>query len=154
MSEIKAKLKSAVVEAMKAKDQLRLTALRTISSAIKQKEIDDRVDLADLDVIAILQKQLKQAEESLEQALQAKRAELIAEAEKTVAIVKEFLPAAMSPQELLDAVKKIVTELRAKGGLPEGAKAMGAVMGSVRAVVAGRADGKSIQEAVKAALGN
>jgi uncharacterized protein YqeY len=96
---------------------------------------------------------IKQSTESLEQAKSAGRADLQAEVEKEISIIKEFLPEQMSEADVLNKIKNIVADLKAKGSLPEGAKAMGMVMKEAMAVVGSKAEGRVIQAAVKSALG-
>ncbi len=147
-SEIQAKIKSHIVEAMKKRDQARLDTLRLFSAALKQKEIDERKELTDLEVIAILQKQLKQLEESLAQAKTAGRAESVAELEAQQGIIKEYLPKSLSPEELGEIVKQSVAALKAAGALPDGPKAMGAIMKEVREKAQGK-DESSIRLEIK-----
>lgn len=151
--ELKARLQKSMTEAMKAKDASRLQSIRLMWNALRKREIDDRKDLNDQDIEKILLTMIKQSTESLEQAKSAGRADLQAEVEKEISIIKEFLPEQMSEADVLNQIKNIVAELKAKGSLPEGAKAMGMVMKEAMAAVGSKAEGRVIQAAVKSALG-
>ncbi|MBP7843830.1 MAG: GatB/YqeY domain-containing protein [Proteobacteria bacterium] len=151
--ELKARLQKSMTEAMKAKDASRLQSIRLMWNALRKREIDDRKDLSDQDIEKILLTMIKQSTESLEQAKSAGRADLQAEVEKEISIIKEFLPEQMSEADVLNKIKNIVADLKAKGSLPEGAKAMGMVMKEAMAVVGSKAEGRVIQAAVKSALG-
>jgi uncharacterized protein YqeY len=151
--ELKARIQKAMTEAMKAKDSARLQSIRLMWNAVRKKEIDDRKDLNDQDVEKLLLTMLKQTGESLDQAKSAGRADLQAEVEAEIAIIKEFLPEQLSEADVLKIIQGVVADLKAGGNLPEGAKAMGAVMKEAMAKVGGKAEGKVIQAAVKSALG-
>jgi hypothetical protein len=142
-----------MTEAMKAKEALRLSAIRNAWSAIRKKEIDDDKDLDDAGIMKVLQTQAKQLRESIEQFSAAARKELVEESEAQLKIIMEFLPKAISPQELEAKVRKIVERLKGAGTLGEGPKAMGPVMKEVNAEVGASAEGKTIQETVRRVLG-
>lgn len=153
MSQLKDKVQATMKDAMRAKDALKLQAVRLIWNGIRKKEIDERKDLDDAGVERVLLTLQKQNAESLEQAKAAAREDAIAELEIESAVLKSFLPEAMSSDELNLIVIKVITDLKASGKLPAGGAGMGMAMKEVMALVASRADGKSIQSAVKAALG-
>ena len=144
---LKERIKNDIKEAMKAKDTERRDALRLLSSAMKQIEVDERKELSDDDVIAIIQKQIKQRNDAAQQYKDAGRDELY---DKEIAEIKYFeayLPAQLNDTELESAVKAIIEKTGA-----ENMKDMGKVMGVASKELAGRADGKRISGCVKRLL--
>jgi hypothetical protein len=140
-------IKDSVKDAMRAKDKVRLGALRQITAAIKQAEVDNRADMSDDDVIAILTKMGKQRREALDQFVAAGRDDL-AEVERVeLAIIEEFLPAALSFEEIAAAIESALAEAGASS-----IKDMGAVMNILRPKIQGRADMSAVSGQVKAAL--
>lgn len=136
---------------MKAKDATRLQILRLMWNGVRKKEIDERKDLNDAEVEKTLLTQIKQINETLEQAKTAGRPEAVAEAENELRVLKEFLPEALPEAE----VQKIVQGLfeKMKDSLPAGNAGMGALMKAAMAEVGSRSEGKVIQGAVRKALG-
>jgi hypothetical protein len=133
--------------AMRAKDAARLSAVRLILAAIKQKEVDERVELADADVLAILEKMIKQRRESIAQFEKASRSDLV-EAEKfELGVLAAYLPRQMGDAELEQAVAAAVSEAGATG-----VKDMGKVMALLRPRLAGRADLGKVSGLVKSRL--
>jgi uncharacterized protein YqeY len=121
--------------AMRAKEPARLSAIRLILAAIKQKEVDERVELSDADVVAVLEKMVKQRRESIAQYEKASRADL-ADAEKfELQVLTGYLPRQMGDAEILQEVEKAVSESNASG-----VKDMGKVMALLKGRLAGRAD--------------
>lgn len=153
MSELKSRLQKSIAETMKAKDAARLQVLRLMFNNIRKKEIDDRKDLTDAEVEKVFLTQIKQVQESLEQAKSANRPESIAEAELELKTIKEFLPEQMDGAAVEKIVADTLTELKATGTLPAGGAAMGALMKAAMAKIGSRAEGKLIQGAVKKSLG-
>lgn len=137
--------------AMKAKNPPRLQSIRAAWNAIRKKEIDTRVDLTDAEVEKALLTLLKQSQESLDQAKTANRPETVAEIEAEMNVLKEFLPKALSAEELAAVVAKIYEPL--KGKLPTGGAGMGMLMKAVMAEVGAQASGGDIQAQVKKTLG-
>ena len=133
--------------AMRAKDSERLGTIRLLLAAIKQKEIDERVVLDDVAVIAIVDKLMKQRKDSIEAFLKAERSDLADKEATELTVLQAYLPARLSMEEVTAAVKAIVTELGATGPGD-----MGKVMGAVKAQLAGKADMGQVSAAVKAAL--
>lgn len=147
---LKQSINDAVKQAMKAKQSARLATLRFLQAAIKQKEVDERVELGDAEVLAIIEKQIKQRKESIAAFEQAGRTET-AEAEKAeLAVLAEFLPEQASDEEIAAEVAKAVAELAAQG--ISGAPAMGKAMGILKAKLTGRADMSKVSQQLKAAL--
>ncbi len=133
--------------AMKAKEIERRDALRLLSSALKQVEVDERKELSDDDVIAIIQKQIKQRNDAAAQYKAAGRDELYDKEMAEIAIYETYLPAQLDDAALEAAVKAIIEKSGAAS-----MKEMGKVMGLASKVLAGQADGKRISACVKALL--
>ena len=133
--------------AMRARDAARLSAVRLILAAIKQKEIDERIELTDADVVGVLEKMAKQRRESIAQFESAARADL-AEAEKfELGVLTGYLPQQMSDAEVQEAVASAVSQANASG-----VKDMGKVMAILKGRLAGRADMGRVSALVKAKL--
>jgi uncharacterized protein YqeY len=137
-----------VKTAMRARDQRRLTALRLITAAIKQIEIDKRIEMDDPAVLAVLDKMVKQRRDSLEQYENAGRDDLAAQEEFELELISVYLPEALSEDELAALIKQVMAETGASS-----IRDMGAVMNKLRAQVQGRADMKAVSNAVKTQLG-
>lgn len=151
MSTLKETIKSAMITAMKAREADRVLVLRNINSAIKKIEVDERKELSDDEVLKVIIKMEKQVRESLVQAKELGREEMIKESEFEIATFQEFLPKQMSEAELLAIVKQVHAEV--KDSLPAGGAAMGMMMKNVMAKVGASADGKAVQSAVKSVMG-
>jgi len=133
--------------AMRARDAARLSAVRLILAAIKQKEVDERVELADGDVVAIIEKMIKQRRESIAQFEKAARNDL-AEAEKfELGVLSAYLPQQMSDAEIQDEIAAAVAASAASG-----IKDMGKVMAVLKPRLAGRADMGKVSGLVKSRL--
>lgn len=133
--------------AMRAKDSERLGTIRLLTAAIKQKEVDERVELDDAAVIAVIDKMVKQRKDSITAFEQGGRADLAAKEQAEMAVLAAYLPARLSADEIAAEVKAIVAELGASGPGD-----MGKVMAAVKARLAGKADMGQVSAAVKAAL--
>ena len=144
-------LKDQVTEdmktAMRAKDSERLGTIRLLLAACKQKEIDERVVLDDVAVIAIIDKMIKQRKDSIEAFTKAARQDMADKEAQEITVLTGYLPARLSADEVMAAVKAIVTDLGASGPGD-----MGKVMGAAKAALAGKADMGQVSAAVKAAL--
>ena len=134
-------------DAMRAKDAMRLGTIRMLLAAVKLKEIDDRVEVDDTMAIAIVDKLIKQRKDSIEAYVKAERPELAAIEQAEIEVLKAYLPARMSAQEVTNAVQAIIAELGATGPGD-----MGKVMGAVKTQLAGKADMGQVSAAVKAGL--
>lgn len=150
MSELKIRIADAVKDAMRAKATERLGTLRFLQAAIKQREVDERKDLTDSEVTAIIEKQIKQRRESIAAFEQAGRVETAAQETAEMAILKEFLPEAATDAEIANAIDKALAEVSALG--ISGAPAMGKVMAILKQALAGRADMSTLSAQVKAKL--
>ena len=149
---LKDKITDDMKTAMRAKDSERLNTIRLLLAAIKQKEVDERVVLDDVAVIAIVDKQIKQRKDSITAFTQAKRMDLADKESAELKVMEGYLPARMSAEEVMAAVKAIVAGLGAELGRPATPADMGKVMGAVKAQLAGKADMGQVSAAVKAAL--
>jgi uncharacterized protein len=134
--------------AMKAKETKKRDALRLLTSALKQVEVDERKELSDDDVITIILKQVKSRNDSLTQYKEAGRDELAQQEADEIAFYMPYLPLQMSDEELAIAVGEIIVKVGATS-----MKDMGKVMGTASKELAGKADGKRINEMVKKLLG-
>jgi uncharacterized protein YqeY len=150
MSELKIRIADAVKDAMRAKAAERLGTLRFLQAAIKQREIDERKELSDAEVTAIIEKQIKQRRESIAAFEQAGRVETAAQETAEMAILKEFLPQAATQAEVVGAIDAALAEVAAQG--ISGAPAMGKVMAILKLALAGRADMSALSAQVKAKL--
>ena len=133
--------------AMRAKDSVRLGAIRLLLSAIKQREVDERIELTDADLIAVIEKMLKQRRDSIAAFESANRTDL-ADIEKfEVGVLQTYMPKQLSDDEL----NQIITQVIADSGAT-GVKDMGKVVGLVRPLVAGVADMGKVSGLIKARL--
>jgi uncharacterized protein YqeY len=144
---LKARIQEDVKTAMRAHERERLAALRLVTAGIKQKEVDERIELNDEQVLAVLDKMVKQRRESLEQYEQAGRDDLAARERFELDLIQSYLPEPLDAAALADLIRSTIAELGA-GSLRD----MGAVMNALRPQVQGRADMKAVSEAVKAQL--
>ncbi len=144
---LKETLTEAVKTAMKAKEMDKVKLLRNVQAAIKQIEIDEQITLDDKGVLALLQKQIKQRNESLTIYQQNGREDLASKEQFEIAIISEFLPAQLSEDELNAIIAATISELGASG-----MKDMGKVMNAVKDKTSGQADPAVISGLVKKAL--
>ncbi len=135
-------------DAMRAKDSARLGAIRLLQAAIKQREVDERIEMTDADVIAAIEKMLKQRRDSIAAFESANRTDL-ADIEKfEVSVLQTYMPQQLSEE----AINQIITQVIADTGA-QGAKDIGKVVGLVRPLVAGVADMGKVSGMIKARLG-
>ena len=145
------RLKDQITEdmktAMRAKDSVRLGAIRLLLAAIKQREVDERIELTDADVITVIEKMLKQRRDSITAFESAKRTDL-ADIEKfEVTVLQTYMPKQMSEAEISAIVDQVIADSGAQG-----AKDMGKVVGLVKPLVAGMADMGKVSGLIKAKL--
>ena len=145
---LKTQIQEDVKTAMRARDQKRLTALRLITAAIKQIEVDQRIEVDDQVVLAVLDKMVKQRRESLEQYESAGRDDLAAQEQFELDLLSVYMPEALSDNEVAALIKQALADTGATS-----IRDMGAVMNKLRGDVQGRADMKAVSSAVKAQLG-
>ena len=144
---LKARVTEDMKTAMRAKDAARLSAIRLVLAAIKQREVDERKEMADADVLAVIEKMLKQRRDSISQYEAASRHDL-AETEKfEVGVLSGYMPQQLSDAEITQEVRALITAVGASGPAD-----MGKVMGAVKAKLAGRADMGKVSAIVKSSL--
>lgn len=147
-SEIKAQIAEAVKDAMRAKDKQRLGVLRIMMSEFKRIEVDERIELDDSRVLAVLDKQVKQRRDSAQQFADAGRQELCDQENFEISVIQEFLPSSLSSDEISQIIMAAIAETGA-----EGMRDMGKVMAIVKPQVQGRADVGEVSKLVKDQLG-
>ena len=144
---LKARIQEDVKQAMRAHQRDQLAALRLVTAAMKQKEVDERIELSDEQVLAVLDKMVKQRRESLDQFLQAGREDLAAKEQFELDLIQGYLPEPLSEDQLADLIRSTIDKLGASS-----IRDMGAVMNALRGQVQGRADMKAVSQAVKTQL--
>ncbi|MFB3077447.1 MAG: GatB/YqeY domain-containing protein [Lysobacterales bacterium] len=145
---LKTRILDDVKHAMRARERDSLAALRLITAAIKQKEVDERIELDDGQVLGVLDKMVKQRRESLEQFELAGREDLAKKERFELSLIQTYLPEPLGEDELAALILSTITELGASS-----IRNMGQVMNTLRSQVQGRADMKAVSQAVKQQLG-
>ncbi|MBN8747365.1 Yqey-like protein [Xylophilus ampelinus] len=144
---LKQQISDDMKAAMRAKESERLATIRLLLAAVKQKEVDERIELDDAAIVGVIDKMIKQRKDSIAAFTQAGRTELADKEAAEIKVIEAYLPQRMSAEEVAAEVKAIVAELGAKG-LGD----MGKVMGVVKTRLAGKAEMGQVSAAVKAAL--
>lgn len=147
MSEIKTALMSDIKACMKSGDKDRLAVLRLVSAAVKQREVDDRIDMTDPEMIIILDKMAKQRRESIEQFNKGGRDDLSAVEQKELEIIQAYLPKQLSEEEIQALIDTAVSDTGASE-----IRDMGKVMGVLKPQLQGRADMSAVSAKIKAKL--
>ncbi len=147
MSELKTRINEAVKTAMRAGDKSRLGTLRLITAALKQREVDERKELTDDDVVATLAKMVKQRRESIAQFQQAGRDDLADRELAEIAVISDFLPQPLTDAEIDRLIAQAIAETGAVG-----IRDMGKVMAALKPQIQGRADPAAISSRVKQRL--
>lgn len=145
---LKVEIQEDIKTAMKAKEAFRLATLRLLSAAMKQKEVDERVELDDAAVLAIIEKLIKQRKDSISQFEKAGRQDLVDAEKNELDILAAYLPAQMGDAEIAAAIDAAMTSTGAAGP-----KDMGKLMGVLKPQLAGKADMGKVSALVKAKLG-
>ncbi len=145
---LKPKIQSEMKTAMKSGDKNRLGAIRLMMAAIKQREVDERTSLDNDQIIAILDKMVKQRRESIKMYSDANRVDLVEVEQAEIQVIKEFLPEALSEGEIDKMINDAVQETGA-----ESMRDMGKVMGKLRPLMQGRADMATVSSRIKTILG-
>ena len=145
---LKAQISEDMKTAMRAKDMQKLGVIRLLQAAIKQREVDERIELDDDAVIAAIEKMLKQRRDSIAAFEGANRMDLADQEKFEVTVLQAYLPAQLSEDEINAIIAKVVAETGAAG-----AKDIGKVVGAVKPLVAGKADMAKVSGLIKAALG-
>ncbi|MDD2728828.1 GatB/YqeY domain-containing protein [Malikia sp.] len=138
--------------AMRAKDTERLGTIRLLLAAIKQKEVDEQLQLDDAQVVAVVDKMLKQRKDSITAFEQAGRDDLAAKEKSEATVLQAYLPARLSAEEVTAAVQAVVAGVTAELGRAPAAADMGKLMAAAKAALAGKAEMAQVSAAVKAAL--
>lgn len=144
MSELKQRISDAMKDAMRAKDKVRLQAIRLIMAEFKRIEVDERIELDDSRIIAVLDKMLKQRRDSIQQFTQANRQDLVDQEAAEIEVIQEFMPAALSEAE----IDTLIDEAIAATGAAS-MKEMGAVMGLLKPKLLGKADMGQVSQRIK-----
>ena len=145
---LKVKITEDMKEAMRAKDVTRLGTIRLLQSAIKQREVDERIELTDQDVMAVIEKMLKQRRDSIEAYESAQRQDLANVEKAEVVILQSYLPQALSDEEV-----SAILDAAIKAANATSIKEMGQVMAIVKPQVVGRADMGKLSTLIKQKLG-
>jgi uncharacterized protein len=132
---------------MRAKDAARLSTLRLAAAAIKQREVDERIELGDAEVLAILEKMIKQRRESIAQFEKASRQDLADQEKAEIAVLEGYLPQKLGDAEIQKEISSVIAETGASG-----VKDMGKVMAALKTRLAGRADMAVVSGLVKGKL--
>ena len=148
MTTLKNQITDVLKATMRAKERDKLTVIRGLQAAIKQIEVDERIELDDTQVLAVIEKQIKQRKESVKAFLGANREDLASKEQAELEILSQFLPEAMSEEELDSLIAQTID---AQGATSM--KDMGKVMNSLRPIIAGRADPAQVSAKIKAQLG-
>ena len=147
MSDLKLRVTDAVKDAMRARDKARLGTLRLVTAEFKRIEVDERIELDDARVLAILDKMVKQRVDSEKQYRDAGRADLADVEAAEIAVIREFMPAALDEAEIAELIAAAIAETGA-----ESMRDMGKVMGVLKPKLQGRADMGAVSGLVKARL--
>lgn len=145
---LKERLNDAMKAAMKARDDLRLSAVRMVRAAVTNREIDSRTELDDQAVTDVISTLVKQRRESIRMYREGNRPELAEKEELELAVLLEFLPVQLTADEIDSLVSQVILDIEAHG-----VKDMGRVMKAVSPLTAGKADGKIVSDAVRRLLG-
>ena len=144
---LKARITEDMKTAMRAKDSARLGAIRLLLAALKQREVDERIELDDTQVIEAIEKMLKQRRDSISQYEAANRQDLVDVEKFEVSVLQTYLPQALTEDEVNALLEKVIAETAASG-----IKDMGKVMAAVKPLVVGRADMGKISGLIKTRL--
>jgi uncharacterized protein YqeY len=145
---IKERIQQDMKDAMRAGDKARLATIRLIMAAIKQREVDERIELDDTQVITVLDKMIKQRRESIAQFETAGRTDLVAKEQEEITVITPYLPAALSEAEITQLIDAAMQSTGANS-----VKDMGKVMAELRPKLAGRADMGAVSALIKSRLG-
>jgi len=141
---LKARIQEDVKNAMRSHEREQLAALRLVTAAIKQKEVDERIELNDEQVLVVLGKMVKQRRESLDQYLKAGRDDLAVDEQYELDLIQTYLPEPLAEAEITAMIQAAITELGATS-----LREMGQVMNTLKSQIQGRADMKAVSQAVK-----
>lgn len=142
------RLNDEMKDAMRAKDELRLSTIRLVRSVVKNREIDQKIVLDDAGISEVIASMVKQRRESIKMFGDAGRVDLVEKEERELAILLGYLPRQLSREEIVSLVRSAITESGAQSG-----KDMGLVMKALKPRIAGSADGRIVSEVVRELLG-
>lgn len=145
---LKAQISEDMKNAMRAKDTARLGAIRLLQAAIKQREVDERIELDDAAVIAVIEKMLKQRRDSIAAYESANRMDLADVEKAESAVLQAYLPQQLTEDEIIAILEQVVADTGAAG-----VKDMGKVMAAIKPLMAGKADMGKVSGLIKARLG-
>ncbi len=146
---LKQRIQDDMKSAMKGGDKRRLGVIRLIMAAIKQREVDERIELNDEQILAVLDKMVKQRRDSIEQYEKAGRDELADQEKFEIEVLQDYLPEALSEEEITNLIKQAITDTGA-----ESMRDMGKVMGQLKPQLQGRADIGAVSAQIKQLLGS
>jgi len=144
---LKARITEDMKAAMRAKETARLSAVRLLLAAIKQREVDERIELSDEDIVVVIDKMLKQRRDSINQYQAAGRQDLVDTEQFEVEVLTAYMPRAMSPAEIESAIAEAIAAVQASS-----TQDMGKVMTALKPKLSGRADMAKVSALVKARL--
>lgn len=144
---LKERLMADLKEAMKSKDKLRKDVITMVRAAIKQKEVDERVELDDSDILDIVSKQLKEKKSSIDEFKKGNREDLVIQTNDEIEILLKYLPEQLSDEELKEIIKKVIDENEITS-----MKDIGKLMKNVMPLIKGKADGKQVNLIAKEIL--
>ena len=144
---LKVKINEDMKSAMRSKDSARLAAIRLLQSAIKQKEVDERIDIADADVLTIIEKMLKQRRDSIDAFKKADRQDLVEKEEFEVSVLIQYMPEPLEEGEIINIINQAIKNLSASS-----MKDMGAVMSAVKPELSGKANMADVSQKIKSKL--
>ena len=147
MTTLKERIVAEMKEAMRARESVRLDAIRLLRAAIQRREIDERVELGDEEVLAVIQKMIKQGRDSIAQFEQGARDDLVQKEAVMLAVLETYLPEQLAEGELAELINKALIETDAQS-----VRDMGKVMGWLKSRVQGRADMGAVSSAIKQKL--
>ena len=147
MTTLKDQITDVLKSSMRAKDMATVTVIRGVQAAIKQIEVDERIELDDSQVLAVIEKQIKQRKESIKAFESAGREDLASKEQAELEVLSQFLPEAMTEEELDSMIAQTIAAQEATS-----MKDMGKVMNSLRPLIAGRADPAQVSAKIKAKL--
>ena len=147
MTTLKDQITDVLKSSMRAKDMATVTVIRGVQAAIKQIEVDERIELDDAQVLAVIEKQIKQRKESVKAFEGAGREDLASKEQAEIEVLSQFLPEAMTEEELDSMIAQTIQAQQATS-----MKDMGKVMNSLRPLIAGRADPAQVSAKIKAKL--
>jgi len=144
---LKATITEDMKNAMRAKDTVRLGTVRLLQAAIKQREVDERIELSDRDIIAVIEKMLKQRRDSIAAYESANRTDLADVEKHEVTVLQSYLPQQLTEAEIINILDEVIADTEASG-----IKDMGKVMAAIKPLVAGKAEMGKVSGLIKARL--